>query len=122
MGSSGRILGPMGPMGPMGPGPMGPGPMGNKSFGSPYAAPLPGESIFRIPTLKIQVFSACAGSPTGGIHFQNPLVFTVCIFLILLGVPAARVVFLIVSVTIPAVNFLSQYFLILYPHCIPGTW
>ena len=53
MGSSGRILGPMGPMGP---GPMGPGPMGNKSFGSPYAAPLPGESIFRIPTLKIQAF------------------------------------------------------------------
>ena len=67
--SSGRI---MGPMGPMGPGPMGPGPMGNKSFGSPYAAPLPGESIFRIPTFDPPPTTAAATTTAAAAEHTQP--------------------------------------------------
>ena len=45
-------------------GPM--GPMGNKSFESPYAAPLPGESIFRIPTFDPPDDGGGGGDDDGG--------------------------------------------------------
>ena len=66
--SSGHI---MGPMGPMGPGPMGLGPMGHKSFGSPVQAPLPGESIFRIPILGIRVLFGLCRLPYRGNPFSE---------------------------------------------------